>query len=86
MKIELDAFRNCLIRTKSGSTGYKGFINGVYIGFKNIETVQLLQKEGFTHLTVGDDDESSFIQALKIAFDTDSKSINIKSEIKLEKQ
>lgn len=78
MNLNIDTFRNCVIRNKSGNFGYVGFVNGKYMGFRNIETVQELMSNGFTHLTIGDDD-SQFIQILRDYFDSNA-TINLKTD------
>ena len=75
-KLSFDRFRNCVIRNQSGNFGYVGFVNGKYIGFKNIETVTQLINLGFEHITIGDDD-SVFIKILASSFENEATTINL---------
>lgn len=77
-RLSVDNFRNCVIRNVSGNFGYVGFINGKYMGFRNIKTVQELMANGFIHLTIGDDD-SDFIKILAESFE-DTATINLKTD------
>ena len=75
-KLSFDRFRNCVIRNQSGNFGYVGFVNGKYMGFKNIETVTQLINLGFEHITIGDDD-GMFIKILASSFENEATTINL---------
>ena len=85
-KISFDRFRNCVIRNQCGSFGYVGFVNGKYMGFKNIETVKQLIDLGFEHITIGDDD-AMFIEIVASSFENEATTINLTKDsgINLEK-
>lgn len=78
-KVSFDRFRNCVIRNKSGNFGYVGFINGKYMGFRNIETVKQLIELGFEHINIGDDDKD-FIKILASSFENEATTINLSTD------
>ena len=57
---------NFVMRSKSGSTGYVGCVNGAIFGIGDWGTVVALQEAGCKHLMLDDDDFNRLIESQKL--------------------